>query len=124
MDRPDISHKSRLVALLLCFFLGTFGAHRFYVGKIGTAILMALTFGGLGIWYAIDLVLILVGAFRDIEGRAVYQWLEFEAWPSVPSRVRDMNVRIDRIDTQLTQLQGTMIELDEKFDRQKYGHLL
>jgi TM2 domain-containing membrane protein YozV len=28
-----------LPALLLCFFLGWAGAHRFYVGKIGTGIL-------------------------------------------------------------------------------------
>ncbi len=33
------SPKSRLAALLLCWFLGMFGAHRFYVGKIGTGIL-------------------------------------------------------------------------------------
>ena len=79
MERPDTSHRSRLVALLLCFIFGTFGAHRFYVGKIGTAILMALTLGGLGLWYAIDLILILVGAFRDFEGRVVYEWFESAA---------------------------------------------
>jgi TM2 domain-containing membrane protein YozV len=72
MERPDISHRSRLLALLLCFFFGTFGAHRFYVGKIGTALLMALTLGGLGIWYLIDLLLISVGSFRDIEERFRY----------------------------------------------------
>ena len=124
MQRPDISHRSRLVTLLLCFFFGTFGAHRFYVGKIGTAILMALTIGGLGIWYLIDLILVLVGAFRDEEGRAVYQWFEHEAGPGASARVQELNRRIDRIDTQLTELQGTMIELSEKFDRQQYGHLL
>jgi hypothetical protein len=124
MERSDIWHRSRLLTLLLCFFFGIFGAHRFYVGKIGTALLMALTLGGLGIWYLIDLLLIAVGSFRDIEGRAVYQWLESGARPDVPARVQDMNVRIDRIDAQLTQLQGTMIELDDKFDRQQYGHLL
>ena len=124
MERSDISHRSRLLILLLCLFFGIFGAHRFYVGKIGTALLMALTLGGLGIWYLIDLLLIAVGSFRDIEGRAVYQWLESGPRPDVPARVQDMNVRIDRIDAQLTQLPGTMIELDEKFDRQQYGHLL
>ena len=124
MERSDIWHRSRLLTLLLCFFFGIFGAHRFYVGKIGTALLMALTLGGLGIWYLIDLLLIAVGSFRDIEGRAVYQWLESGPRPDVPARVQDMNVRIDRIDAQLTQLQGTMIELDDKFDRQQYGHLL
>jgi TM2 domain-containing membrane protein YozV len=36
--------KSQVIALLLFLFLGEFGAHRFYVGKIGTGILMLLSF--------------------------------------------------------------------------------
>ncbi len=70
------SNKSRLVALLLCWFLGIFGAHRFYVGKVGTGILQLVTFGGLGIWTLIDLILIVVGSFRDAEGQLVFQWTE------------------------------------------------
>lgn len=70
------SHRSRLVALLLCGFLGPLGIHRFYVGKIGTGILLLVTFGGLGIWWMIDFVIIAVGAFRDAEGRLVFQWME------------------------------------------------
>lgn len=31
--------KSKMVALLLCIFLGGLGIHRFYVGKIGTGII-------------------------------------------------------------------------------------
>lgn len=46
-------------ALLLCIFLGIFGAHRFYAGKIGTGILMLITGGGVGIWVLIDLIMIL-----------------------------------------------------------------
>jgi TM2 domain-containing membrane protein YozV len=76
MNQANVSPKSRLVALLLCFFLGALGAHRFYVGKIGTGVLMLLTFGGCGIWYLIDLVMVIVGAFRDREGRPVYRWTE------------------------------------------------
>lgn len=72
----DFSPKSRLVALLFCFFLGAFGVHRFYVGKIGTGILMLLTFGGCGIWAIIDLILIIAGSFRDKEGRLVFHWFE------------------------------------------------
>lgn len=70
------SNKSRLVALLLCWFLGLFGAHRFYVGKVGTGILQLVTFGGLGIWALIDLIMIVVGSFRDAEGQLVFQWTE------------------------------------------------
>ena len=39
-NKQNVSQKSRLVALLLSFFGGYFGVHRFYVGKIGTGILM------------------------------------------------------------------------------------
>lgn len=70
------SPKARVIALLLCWFLGTFGVHRFYVGKTKTAILMILTLGGLGLWTLVDLVLILVGSFRDKQGRVVYYWFE------------------------------------------------
>ena len=42
------SEKSNVTALLLCFFLGVLGVHRFYVGKIGTGVLQLVTFGGLG----------------------------------------------------------------------------
>ena len=76
MDAVNISPRSRLVALLLCFFLGALGAHRFYVGKVGTGILMLLTLGGLGIWMLIDLILIVVGSFNDKEGRRVFRWTE------------------------------------------------
>ena len=61
--------KGFVPALLLCLFLGSFGIHRFYVGKIGTGFLMLLTFGGFGIWTIIDFVIIAVGNFKDAEGR-------------------------------------------------------
>jgi TM2 domain-containing membrane protein YozV len=61
--------KSWIVALLLCIFLGAIGVHRFYVGKIGTAVLMIVTLGGLGIWVLIDLIMIIVGSFTDKQGQ-------------------------------------------------------
>ncbi len=57
-----------IIALLLCVFLGLLGIHRFFVGKIGTGVLMLLTLGGLGIWALIDLIMIAAGSFRDKEG--------------------------------------------------------
>ena len=63
--------KSWVVALVLCLFLGMLGAHRFYAGKIGTGVAQILTFGGLGLWVLIDLIMILVGKFTDKDGNAL-----------------------------------------------------
>ena len=65
------SEKNWVVALLLCIFLGGLGAHRFYVGKIGTGIIYLLSGGLLGIGWLVDLILILVGKFKDREGKVL-----------------------------------------------------
>lgn len=62
------SERSFVATILLCFFLGTFGAHRFYAGKIGTGILMLVTLGGLGIWMLVDFIVIACCAFKDKAG--------------------------------------------------------
>jgi TM2 domain-containing membrane protein YozV len=67
------SQQDWLVALLLCFFIGVIGAHRFYVGKIGTGLLMVFTLGGLGIWTFIDLILIIVGKFKNKDGEVLFR---------------------------------------------------
>lgn len=69
------SPKSRLAAALLAFFLGGLGIHRFYVGKIGTGILIIVTIGGFfGIWVLIDFIMILIGAFKDKQERYLANW--------------------------------------------------
>ena len=65
------SDSQWVVTLLLAFLLGVIGAHRFYVGKTGTGILMLLTFGGLGIWLLIDLILIVTGQFTNTDGEKI-----------------------------------------------------
>jgi TM2 domain-containing membrane protein YozV len=70
----SVSPRSRLACLLLCLFLGTIGVHRFYVGKTGTGVAMIFTLGGLGIWTLIDFIMIIVGGFKDAEGRYVLDW--------------------------------------------------
>ncbi len=73
------SKKSRLVALLLCIFLGGLGIHRFYVGKVGTGILTIITIAGFfGIWPLIDLILIAMGSFKDSEGKRLVKWVTNE----------------------------------------------
>nr|WP_296069864.1 TM2 domain-containing protein [uncultured Actinoplanes sp.] len=68
---PVTSQKSWVAALLLCIFLGTLGVHRFYVGKIGTGILMLITLGGFGIWTLIDLITLVVSKFSDKAGNTL-----------------------------------------------------
>jgi TM2 domain-containing membrane protein YozV/ribosomal protein L40E len=70
----NVSEKSRLATTLLAWFLGQFGAHRFYLEKYGTAILMLLTLGGLGIWALIDFIIAVTGSMRDKEGKLITNW--------------------------------------------------
>ena len=67
----DASSKGFVPTLLLCFFFGVLGVHRFYVGKVGTGILQLLTLGGLGIWALIDFIMIVVGSFTDKQGNFI-----------------------------------------------------
>ncbi|HJP29559.1 MAG TPA: TM2 domain-containing protein [Candidatus Latescibacteria bacterium] len=118
-----VSERSRLAAALMAFFLGWLGVHRFYVGKIGTAILMVITVGGFGIWATIDLIMILVGAFTDEAGRPLREWVP-EAGTTSDTPESDLEGRMDRIDSQLTDLQGVLIDMTDKLDRRQYGHLV
>jgi len=69
-----MTDKKILPAFLLYFFLGVFGAHRFYVGKIGTCITQILTPGGLGFWTLYDVIMFIVGKFTDAEGNVLTEW--------------------------------------------------
>ena len=77
---PTISSKSRLGAALLAFFLGVFGAHRFYANKTGTGVVMlvlSITVYGLfvtSIWALIDFIMILAGSFTDRDGKKIVTW--------------------------------------------------
>ena len=89
----EISSRSRLVTILLAFFLGIFGTHRFYIGKIRTAIVMLIlsilylvtvylwehriTLVLLVIvllWAFIDLIFAVSGIMRDREGKRIKNW--------------------------------------------------
>jgi TM2 domain-containing membrane protein YozV len=68
------SDKRILPAALLCVFLGVFGVHRFYAGKVGTGLVQLFTLGGLGVWALIDFVLIVTGTFTDSHGNKIIVW--------------------------------------------------
>ncbi len=65
------SRKSGLITLILSVFLGELGIDRFYVGKIGTGLLKLLTLGGVGIWWLLDIILIITGNFTTKSGQPV-----------------------------------------------------
>ena len=72
---PSVSEKSRLCALLLCFFFGLIGVHRFYVGRTCSGIAMIfLGWLTLCIWPLIDFILIACGSFRDGDGLLIKDW--------------------------------------------------
>ena len=74
--------KSFIVTVLLSYLLGVFGVDRFYLGKIGTGIAKLVTLGGCGIWVLVDIILVLAGAQKDKDGRALagYDQHKKTAW--------------------------------------------
>ena len=73
LGRPESpygdSPKSQAVAYILSAFLGVFAIDRFYLGYVGLGLLKLFTIGGLGVWIAIDKILIGGGLVRDKQGR-------------------------------------------------------
>lgn len=70
MTSPVVANsgKSQVAALLLCFFIGIIGIHRFYLGYTWQGIVQILTLGGLGIWTLIDFIRIITGDLQPKDG--------------------------------------------------------
>ncbi len=66
--RAGNQKKSQIAALLLCFFVGVLGIHRFYLGYTVIGIIQLLTLGGLGIWALIDFIRIITGDLKPADG--------------------------------------------------------
>ena len=65
------SEKSWLATLLLCWFLGVYGVHSFYAGNTVKGVIQLLTGCGCGIWWVIDLIMILLKKYTDGEGKII-----------------------------------------------------
>ena len=60
--------KSKTTAIILSILLGELGVDRFYLGYTGLGILKLITAGGFGIWWLIDLILIITGNLTAKDG--------------------------------------------------------
>jgi TM2 domain-containing membrane protein YozV len=113
---PEISRRSRGVALALCLVGGWCGLHRFYLGKTKTALAMIPTLGGMGIWWFYDLVLIAVGEFRDADELPVRNWeVEQSQFHRRELKTR-AEQRVNELEDQMTGLRQQVDELAERVD--------
>lgn len=69
--KQSVDNSRWITCLLLCWFAGPFGVHRFYTGHIATGVIQLLTLGGCGIWSFIDLIIIISGKFKDNDGNLI-----------------------------------------------------
>lgn len=67
-DATKAGGKNQWVALLICWFIGVIGIHRFYLGYTTIGIIQLLTLGGCGIWTFIDFIRIILGDLKPMGG--------------------------------------------------------
>ena len=60
----SLNFKNPVIALVLSFLVGEFGIDRMYVGQVGLGLLKLISCGGFGLWWLIDLFLIM-GAAKE-----------------------------------------------------------
>lgn len=94
MSNIQASSEKKLTVLLLCWLFGLFAVHRLYTGKYLTAGIQLLTvtlvgvlalikfeiipgilIGILGLWWIIDIMLIIMGKFTDKTGKNIEDWV-------------------------------------------------
>jgi TM2 domain-containing membrane protein YozV len=90
----EISSEKKLTLILLCWLFGLLGVHRFYTGKYLTGGLQIFAWGLAGalslskneiipiipislllLWWVVDVMLIIMGKFKDKEGRPIVNWV-------------------------------------------------
>ena len=65
------SEKDWLITLILSILVGGFGIDRFYTGSVLLGILKLVTLGGLGLWWLIDLIMLVTGNYKDGDGNRI-----------------------------------------------------
>ena len=70
MQMASSGHSDRdwTIAVILAVFLGYFGAHRFYEGRIILGIILLLTGGGFIVGWVVDAIIVLMGKSQDDKG--------------------------------------------------------
>ncbi len=112
-ELPEVSERSRSVALVLGVIGGVFGLHRFYVGRAQSGVAMVLTFGGLGIWWLYDMVTLVAGEFRDAEDLPLRNWHVGE---TVVGAGAASSRQVQQLTQQMEQVQRQLGELAERVD--------
>ena len=62
------SDKDWIITLVLAIVVGSLGIDRFYTGSPLLGILKLVTLGGLGLWWLIDLIMLVTGTYKDGNG--------------------------------------------------------
>ena len=65
------SEKDWLITLILSIVVGGFGIDRFYTGSVLLGVLKLVTLGGLGVWWLIDLIMLVTGNYKDGDGNRI-----------------------------------------------------
>jgi TM2 domain-containing membrane protein YozV len=113
IELPEVSERSRSVALVLGLMGGVFGLHRFYAGRTQSGVVMVITLGGLGIWWLYDMVTLVAGEFRDADDLPLRNWHVAE---TVAAGGTGGSRQVQQLTQQLEQVQRQLGELAERVD--------